>query len=373
MFCLKITPSKLTKSLLAVALFTGLTSHNALGLGTKYAREFLKQGSGVRALSLGGAVVSAPASENAYFWNPAALVGTHSLSGQFMHAEEFSGLVNRDQFSLVFPKKHSFHYSLGFIRSGVDNIPDTRHALMDFGSDGLAASDPGYQSPDTDGTENNGQLDPGERLNYDAFKTFGSSETALYLAAAKKLSAQLLIGGSVKGIFKDLYQATAWGLGLDLGVIYQYSPHGNIGLLLSDFTTTWLLWNDGEKELIPPLLRLGADYQFNWPSFQLSLHPFFALEFALAGPEYETLIENEFLNLRYRAGLEILFKDRIAFRLGRDDLNAHHVGLGLLTPIGELNYGFSMGGSYAELGNSHRLAVVIHFQEARRSISQWLE
>ncbi len=369
----KVIPPKFCKSLFAVLLLIGFTVNSVWAWGTKYAGEFLKQGSGVRALSLGGAVVAAPSEETAYFWNPAALVSVNSLSGQFMHAEEFDGLVNRDQLSLVFPKKQAFCYGLGLIRSGVDNIPYTRQALIDVGSDGLASNDPDYRTPDADGSENNGQLDPGERLNYNAFNTFGSSETAFYFAAAKKLSPQLQVGGSLKGIFKNLYQTKAWGIGLDLGAIYQYSSQGNIGLLISDLTTTWLFWTDGTKEMMPPLIRLGTDYLIQWQSLQLNLHPFLALDIALDDAQYQTLVDNDQLNLRYRAGLEILLKDRIALRIGRDDLNGAHIGLGLQSLIGDINYGFSMGSAYAQLGNSHRLALIIHFAKVQRWIGQWLE
>jgi len=336
------------------------------GMDTKYSGEFLKIGMGVRELSLGGAMISCPHAVSAVYWNPAALIENTKTSGQFIHSEEFAGVLNFDQVSLATSARKGFAYGLGFFRLSVDDIPDTRRALIDAGTDGLSPGDPDYQSPDADGTEGNGKLDSGERLNFGKIGSFGANENALLISIAKRKSEKLLIGATFKQIYKSLGTANAYGIGLDVAGIYRPKQNWTIGASLIDATTTFLFWNDGVKETTLPTLRIGTAYDFRMSKIPVRIQPAFGIDLGIDGEQNQTDFQVGRLSGRFRAGIEAEIKERICLRFGRDDLGATHIGLGLNLSVGSIDYGLAMGQAYRSLGLSHRIGIVIHFADMKK-------
>jgi hypothetical protein len=280
-----------------------------------------------------------------------------------MHAEEFAGVLNLDQISFVSPYRGNFSYGIGFFRLGVDDIPDTRNALIDVGSDGIGPGDETYSGPDPDGSEGNGKLDSGERLDFGKIGTFGASEGAIYLSAGIRQSPKLNLGGSAKFVYKSLGNMQGWGIGLDVGLIYFLNPNWIVGASLYDLTTTFLFWEDGEKEIIVPSLRIGTAYDFRPASLPFSIQPLLGLDFSFEGKQHYTDLNLSSMNIRARFGLELHIKEQIILRGGRDDIGGFHIGLGINTPLGNIDYGFAMGGSYDILGESHRIGLILHFEE----------
>jgi len=342
------------------------------GMNSKYTGEFLKIGLGVREMSLGGATVASAQPVSSVYWNPALLYGNQTFSGQIMHTEEFAGVLNLDHLSLVLPRKGEYAYGFGFFRLGVDDIPDTRNALIDVGSDGIGPGHPDYSGPDADGSESNGKLDDGERLDFGEIGSFGSSENALFFSVAKSLKSQIIVGGTVKGIYKSLGDSRCWGVGFDVAALYPWKANLVFGLSLNDISTTFLFWGDGEKELILPSLRGGVSWTFVPQGIPFVLRPSAGLDMVFEGEQNDTDLQLGFLNVRSRLGLEIQFKDFLMLRAGRDDLGSYHVGCGIDTPLGSIDYGFAMGGAYRILGESHRLGLTIHFAEFGRGLRRWL-
>jgi hypothetical protein len=70
--------------------------------------------------------------------------------------------------------------------------------------------------------------------------------------------------------------------------------------------------------------------------------------------------------------MELIYKDVLAIRAGRDDLGNPQVGLGLSTAVGSFDYGLGLGGSYTEFGSSHRVALTLHFAELQRAVRRYL-
>ncbi|MBU0712745.1 hypothetical protein KJ762_04885 [bacterium] len=324
----------------------------ALALGDKYAGEFLKIGMGVREMSLGGSVVAAAQNASAVYWNPAALAAKPVLSGEFMHTEEFAGVLNLDYVALALPGSADWSYGFGFFRSGVDGIPDTRSALID--------------------ENGNGELDPGERLNFGKIGTFGASENALFFAMARPMNARLNIGGTIKTLYKSLGISNAWGVGFDLAAQFQLLPDLFLGAILRDVTTTFLYYPDGDNEFIAPSLQLGAAYSISPVFLPVIFRPSLGLDINLEGETNQSDLNLGFISAGVRLGLEMQVKEHIMLRIGRDNLGSTHVGFGLNTPIGSIDYGLAMGGSYAELGQSHRIGLTLHFAELGRYVKEYL-
>jgi len=324
----------------------------ARALGDKYAGAFLKIGMGVREMSLGGSLIANPGTASAVYWNPAALAMNPELSGEFMHTEEFAGVLNLDYVALALPGSADWSYGFGFFRSGVDGIPDTRSALID--------------------ENGNGELDPGERLDFGKIGTFGASENALFFAMARPMNSRLNIGGTVKTLYKSLGITNAWGIGFDLAAQYQLLPELYLGAILRDATTTFLYYPDGDNEFIVPSLQLGAAYSLSPAFLPVVFRPSFGLDINMEGETNQSDLNLGFISAGVRLGLEMQIKEHILLRIGRDNMGSAHLGFGLNTPLGRLDYGLALGGSYAELGQSHRIGLTLHFAELGRYMKEYL-
>jgi len=324
----------------------------ARALGDKYAGEFLKIGMGVREMSLGASLIATPGTASPVYWNPAALAMNPELSGEFMHTEEFAGVLNLDYVALALPGSADWSSGFGFFRSGVDGIPDTRSALID--------------------ENGNGELDPGERLDFGKIGTFGASENALFFAMARPMNSRLNIGGTVKTLYKSLGITNAWGIGFDLAAQYQLLPELYLGAILRDATTTFLYYPDGDNEFIVPSLQLGAAYSLSPAFLPVVFRPSFGLDINMEGETNQSDLNLGFISAGVRLGLEMQIKEHILLRIGRDNMGSAHLGFGLNTPLGRLDYGLALGGSYAELGQSHRIGLTLHFAELGRYMKEYL-
>lgn len=340
-----------------------LIGNQVFAFGDKYAASFLKTGTGVREISLGGSVISSADATSSFYWNPALLSDSKIFSGRIMHSEEFGGVLNLDHISLTLPRK-KYNLGLGFIRSGVDNIPLVKESsLIDIGNDGIGPGDEDYIKPDVDGSEGNGQLDNGERLDFGKIGTFGASESAFFISAGKQYNDKLSFGLSVKTIYKNLYNNTAFGVGLDAGMIYNFSDKLKFGARISDFTTTFLFWKDGEKEIISPEVSLGGSYLLSLENIPISIQPMVGLNISTDGEKNNSLLGSNIMNIKTVFGLELFYNELLAIRFGQDENTGFHLGAGINTSVANINYGLSLGGAYSSLGKSHQIGIVFNIQE----------
>ena len=339
------------KYLILVVFFYLIAVCPVFGFGVKYGDEFLRFGMGVRENSLGGAAVSSSEPIVGAYWNPALVSQAKRFKAQIMHSEEFAGVVNNDHLFISLPGAKQLNFAAGFFRTGVDHIPATQNTLIEYGTE-------------------NGQLDAGDRIDYDRISYFNASESAFFLSAARSISHDLSVGATFKTIHKNLYEQYAWGFGLDAGVFYQPLENLQTGVALRNITTTFLFWNDGEREIIKPSLAVGSSYGFSINSLKLKIRPMAGLDLDLEGEQNNVDLNLQALNVRLRSGLELVYNQLIALRAGRDGLGSFHLGCGLQTPYGNLDYGFAIGQGYADLGNSHRLALTLDIKAIQKFVTE---
>jgi len=178
------------------------------------ARANVVQGSGARALGMGGAFLAVADDATAAYWNPAGINYLKNNSLVYMHSEEQHSQVHYDYLAAVLPqggeagKRSAIGVSL--VRLGVDDIPVTPS---------VGALRPGIDFQDDDGdpttnlpTEHNGVWDPGERLFISDFELKSSN---------------------------------------DFAGLFSYAR---------DLTTTFMSWDTGTRESIPPSLSLGGQW-----------------------------------------------------------------------------------------------------------------
>ena len=323
----------------------------------KYAGEFISTGVGARALGMGGAFVSVVDDVTAGYWNAAGLAEIRYQQAAAMHSERFAGIVTYDYAAYARPYNDDRTIGFSMIRLGVDGISNTTNALLDYGTDGIPGTN------DSDGTEGNGQLDDGERLNEDAITKFGDSEWAFYVSYGRQLSSRFSYGGSVKFIRKAFASHSANGLGFDVAFKYRFRDNIFIGANLQDVTTTLLAWDTGTKELISPTLRSGISARLEIPYTDNAwIMP--SIEIVTRTDGERPYSDGISLGSAFSAltfGAELHLNDRLLLRAGRGEVEPFSAGMGIKVRGAIVDYSFGSVDSQANLGDTHRVSLMVDF------------
>ena len=294
----------------------------------KYAGEFLNNGVGSRALAMGGAYVAVANDVTAGYWNPAGLTGAQGLQIQFMHAKQFISSVQYDYFSASNQLDEGTTLGLSVIRLGVDDIKDSRDALLgELISDGL---------------------------DYSKIKMFNVSDYAFFFSYARNYDQKLAYGANVKLIYRDFASESALGIGFDLGAQYRMHPNLVFGLMLRDVTTTMMAWSTSEKEFIAPSVRPGISYRFNIEDLDLYLQPSADFNILFEGRKSAAQVNLGPVSFDSFWGMEIGFRDLAFLRLGYDDQERFNGGIGFSITRFAVDYSYMNYDS--ELGNVHRIS-----------------
>ena len=271
----------------------------------KYSNEFLNIGVGVRSAGMGNAVVASTNDVTAGYWNPASLSKLeNNIELGYQHSELFAGVANYDFGGIGFKIDDVSSAGFSFIRSGVDDIPDTR-SLMDANGD----------------------------INYDRIESFSSVDNAFIFHYARKVGPPpLTIGGSVKIVSRKVGEfANAVGFGVDLSALYKLEKV-NLGVNFRDISGTWNAWSFNKEELeevflltnndVPensleitvPQLVVGGGYMHEINE-KFTLYPELNLSVTFDGKR-NTLIQSDFASIDPRLGLEASYQKIIFLRAG---------------------------------------------------------
>jgi len=327
-----------------ILLILFVSSSFAQGTGNKYAGEFLAIGVGGRPLGMGGAFVSLVNDVSAGYWNPGALSMINYPQFALMHDERFGNLVNYDYGSIAIPWGSNVSLGLSVIRLGVDDVPNTKNALIDL--------------------NNNGYLDNGERLDYSKITFFNAADWAFIATYSKKQSEKFSYGVNLKVISRSLDNGSAWGIGFDIGAVYSLSPKFRVGANLQDITTTLLAWNTGRKELITPTAKMGGSYDIEFLKTG-RITPALDFDVRFENRKFASLAHLGPVSFDMHAGLEYGFKDLFAIRVGYNDVKQLTLGAGVKLPKLNIDYSFAKFDANDQLGNTHRISVMFTLDEEK--------
>ena len=317
----------------------------------KYAGEFISTGVGARALGMGGTYVAISEDITAAYWNPSALAKIQYPKISAMHAQRFAGIVNYNYGAIALPIGNKSSIAVSLIRLGVDDIPNTTEALLDYGSDGIPGTG--------DLGEGNGQIDENERLDPNKVFFFNSAEYAFFLSYGIRKSDKFYYGGNVKVIRKGIGENSAWGMGFDLSCLWQPYSHLNVGVNLQDLTTTLLVWDTGRNEAITPTAKIGAAYTWESPIIVGQLTPAFEMDVRFENRRYSAQYNLGSASFDLHAGMEYRFKQLLAFRAGLD-AGRFTAGFGIKLPKLNIDYAFLR---HNDLGDTHRISVILTIEE----------
>ncbi|MDH4222379.1 MAG: PorV/PorQ family protein [candidate division Zixibacteria bacterium] len=296
--------------------------------GTKYAGEFLNLGVGGRALGLGSAYVAISDDATAVYWNPAGISKLPSQELVFMHAETFGSLLNHDFLSWVMPLQNrlqNYAFGVSLMRLGGGDIKVTE--LPDPNSP-ISSSNRPYIK-----------------------KEAGHADYLLTFSFAKEKSNKLSFGGNAKLIYRHIVDNSAFGLGIDLGLLYTPTGYLSIGANLKDAVSTLLSYDNGSKETIAPSLRSGFALNKGYRDFNFLFVT--EAEFNFEGRKYAAQYWQGDISLDMHYGWEAEYLERIAARIGfdRGDFSA---GGGLNFKKFSLDLAFL---HHEELDNSYRVSL----------------
>jgi hypothetical protein len=312
----------------------------------KYAGEFISTGVGARALGMGGAYVATGGDVTYGYWNPAGLSELNFPELAAMHSERFAGVVNYDYLAFALPFRQTETFALSAIRLGVDDIPISAIPRADL-------------QPDEQFEDDQGNL----RVNRPYVDRYVSdAEYAFYLSYAKMVNRTFSYGANAKFVRKGVGDNSAWGIGFDIGAIWNPWRQLLVGANFQDATTTLLAWNTGRKELIAPTLKSGISYPFSLPFLQSRLLLAGDADIRFEGREGAAQLHAGAVSLDFRLGGEISFYDIVALRLGRDDLGNFTAGAGIILSRLNIDYAFMQ---HTDLEDTHRISLRIRLEEKR--------
>jgi hypothetical protein len=223
----------------------------------KYANAFLDIGVGARNLGMSNAVVASNDDVTAGYWNPAGLVNMQKdLQLTFMHNEHFAGIVKYDYASVAYKFNENSAGAFTFIRSGVDDIPNTLELV-----------------------------DANGAVNYDKVTGFNAADYCFQLSYSRNIPKLkgFTYGVNIKVLHRHIGQfGSGWGFGFDFGAKYKLKTW-TFAAMLRDATGTITNFSYNTEifrlvfaatgndiiststEIATPRLILGASKKFNLP------------------------------------------------------------------------------------------------------------
>jgi len=275
------------------------------------AGAFLKNGIGVRPISMGKAFVAVADDANAGYWNPAGL-----------------SLLNITQLSAMY--SNPMNYALGD-NPGVKDIGYHTVSLafpMGFGSLGLNMA---YLSV--------GNIEEVIDATGPTGKTFDDKELGVIASYASSITEHIHLGVNLKFISQQIWDDKGSGMGLDLGALYEPVYNLTFGLMLQDLIEPKIkLLEDGETYSIPRKIKLGVSYRL------MDDRVLVATGIDKASGR----------SAKLHFGTEVEPMKDLALRAGyTTDTGEISAGVGVRVSVIQLDYGFG----FLDLGSTHRISL----------------
>lgn len=296
---------------------------------TKYAGEFLDLGVGARPQGMGSAFVALTDDATSVYWNPAGC----ALSERelfLMHSQGFAGVIKFDCFSYVHPLSH----------------PSGRRGLAAF-----------LSRVGIDGIKITALADSADTSTVYVEKVVNASDYCLQLGYGQE-SGSLAIGGSLKVVRRDTGTNSAFGSGVDLGVLFRPREGVSLGANLRDVTTTVLVWDTGTREYVVPSLRSGLALSTTTEFIPGELNLALDLETRFENLKSASQFSLHGLSGDFHLGAEYWYRGAFALRAG-SDLGHLTMGCGISYKNYTFDYAFL---SNDELGGSHRISGSLRLQ-----------
>ncbi len=313
----------------------------------KYGWEIFDYTSEAKTASLGNATSSYRySSSSSSLNNPAFCLDTNSHLS-ITHQARFAGIINSDLLSFQL-KRDKRLININIIYEGIGDIPDTRSALFDWGLDGEYGTN--------DLGEGNGIIDDGERLDQNQINYFNQRKFGIYGASMFRYK-NIPIGVGLKFLTVILGENHGIGIGLDFGITKQISRF-NFGFVFRNIPSSGLLWDNGTVEATLPSIEIGTNYKIDFEKLNsLVIYPMANLNISMSNKHLDTQYYINDISLDMAFGLEIIYKQKIMLRLGKDYYRKLTGGIGIKWDDFIIDYAFLPSSINGILANHHLISV----------------
>ena len=161
--------------------------------------------------------------------------------------------------------------------------------------------------------------------------------------------------GTIRLLLHDLHAASAFGMGVHVGALYDPGNGLRVGAQLTNALTTTLFWSTGTTESYLPEFLIAADYHFQAKRIPFGLHPVLQLELPVSSGE-EGLNQGSY---GMSGGLEISFQEQLYIHLGQNSLDQFQVGARIRTSYLDLYYGTGFSALTDVTGQTQRVGVMV--------------
>ena len=307
-----------------IAIF--ILALSALLGATKYAGEIFQLSSGVQNQAMGNTGLTFGNSLAAGWWNPALLAEPGSCGVELMRVEHFEGLMQQNQLGVVFGTKTRTSVQINHL--GIDEIKLTQ---LENPADSLSNSN-----------------------RPEVWKTVGNHDLIVYGSLARSLKNNLHLGLTPKLAYRSLAENSGFGIGADLGLLWDAGKGLRAAANLRDFFSTQLIWANGTHEIAIPNLDLEFGYGFS-PFKEIPVHLALRTQIFAEGRGEASNVAAGPVSADFHAGLLVKPIPALNVMAGWDS-DCFTAGLGVRYKALGLDYAWR-NGSPDELGSSQRLSL----------------
>ena len=324
-----------------------------------YGWEVFERNSDSRTLALAQSSIAYPIQNSGtVLLNPALSLNYYNMIG-LTHQSRMSGTSNSELIGFDKYINDSSWVSVIMLYEGVDGIPDTKGALLDWGLDGIFGT--------FDVGEGNGSLDEGERLDIDKIRFFNQNIFGLY-GAHSKIFNHWRIGFGLKIILHTIDKEIGIGAGLDIGAFRNYNNTG-IGLIVKNLPSSGLIWESGNIEISPPSLHFGLHQKLSISKYELEINPMFRSSILSLDRSIDSELVLSRIPMEFSAGFEAILKKKLFFRVGMFQRGTIASGIGLSWNDFIVDYAFLSDGSLNGIEKNHLLSVSISTEQLKKYFS----
>ncbi|MBN2017031.1 MAG: PorV/PorQ family protein [Candidatus Cloacimonetes bacterium] len=299
------------KKIILLTLFVFVVTMTSFAIDSpeKYGFQILKIGLSARNAGKANAVVASPGDATILWSNPAAVQISPSSNFCFNH-NSYIFDNNIENASLI-------------IRNGISSW-GLSLTYLDYG-----------MIPKTD-------------AQGDTIGEFHPMDIVAAYTYARRITPSISVGANLKFIYEKIDTDASYGLGFDVGAIYDSFIKGlNVGIALQNIGNSSKLKE--ESISFPTVIRVGAQYMWE-------MNPQNSLTFLGQVTKYSSE------SLKASLGCEYSFSDIIFSRLGyKINYDEQNITAGIGIKLNDFNFDYAFTPYQNDIGTAHRFSVSYNF------------
>ena len=301
-----------------------------------------------RIMSLSNSTIAYPIKSSGISLVNPALSYIYNEKIGLTHQSRIAGMVNSELISFFKNISDSSWASIALLYEGISGIPDTRNALLDWGSDGIFGTfDPG---------ENNGILDDGERLDANKISYFSQNQFGLFGAISKPYKGWKL-GLGIKLLLHTLDDNYGLGTGINFGGFRSFKNGTSVGVVFYDVPSSGVLWNNGDVELTSSSFSVGIHHLFFFKKYQVAINPVYRLDILMKERTIDSRLLFNTIPIEFSGGVETIYKRKIYTRIGVYHSGTIATGLGVFWENITIDYAYLIDNSISGIDNNHLITI----------------